>query len=503
METILSIDQGTTGTTAILLSSRGEILAKHTQEFAQIFPQPGWVEHDPEVIWGTVLLAIKKIFASHAGGTKGLRAIGITNQRETAVAWRAQDGKPLCNAIVWQCRRTAARCAQLMKKSGNLSLVQRRTGLRLDPYFSATKWEWMLKANKDLRSQLKSRQALLGTMESFLVYRFSGGAHVSDVSNASRTLLMNIDKLSWDDELCDLFAIPQVALPELVANNVVVARSKGVPGLPDGVPICGLAGDQQAALFGQVCFKKGDAKCTFGTGSFLLMNTGYQRAKSRNGLLETVAWRLEGQKPVYALEGGAFICGAAVQWLRDGLQIVTAASEIEALAASVADSGGVEFVPALSGLGAPHWDPGARGQITGLTRGTTRAHLARATLEALALQNVDLLRAMEKDMRGSIKALKVDGGATSNNLLMQLQANYLNRRVVRPVYLETTALGAAYLAGLGAGVWKSTAEVAGIWRQERIFTAALTTRARKIRFISWDRAIRSTRTHSSLGRVVP
>lgn len=490
-ECILAIDQGTTGTTVALMDHRGRLLGSVNTEFPQIYPQPGWVEHDPEAIWTSVLKGIRTLFRRRLAKPSQIAAIGITNQRETAVVWDRDTGSPLNNAIVWQCRRTTEFC-EALKAAGHEPRVRDKTGLVLDPYFSASKFRWLLGNTPGIAAKLEAGKVALGTVDSFLLWRLSGGAiHATDVSNASRTSLMNIDTGDWDPELLELFGVPRHVLPEIVPSSGVFGRTKGVPGLPDNIPVAGIAGDQQAALFGQACFKPGEAKCTFGTGSFILMNTGPERMRSNAGLLTTVAWQLAPTEPMtYALEGGAFICGAAVQWLRDQLGLIKTAPEIEALAASVADSGGVEFVPALTGLGAPWWNPEARGLICGLTRGAGRGHIARATLEAMALQNADILLAMEADLGGRMKPLKVDGGAASNNLLMQLQADYLGRKIVRPRVIETTVAGACFLAGLGVGIWGSTTEIARVWQAERDFTVAMSAVARKRRREAWHRAIR-------------
>ncbi len=469
---VVAIDQGTTGSTVLLLSETLSVLSRGYSEFAQIYPSPGWVEHDPETIWQSVHKALGQALATANIDTSRIAAIGITNQRETTVCV-GQGGKPLHNAIVWQDRRTAARCAEL-RKAGHLADVQKKTGLVLDPYFSGTKIEWLLQQVPGLRAQAESGQAHFGTIDTFLIHRLSGGkAWVTDPSNASRTLLYNILEKRWDDSLCALLGVPLGSLPQVVPSQGECARTLGVEGLPDGIPIAGIAGDQQAALFGQLCFAPGEAKCTYGTGAFLLLNTGERAVPSQNGMLTTVAWQRpsgNGQSLHYALEGSAFIAGAMVQWLRDGLQIISSASEIEALARSVPDAGGVVAVPALAGLGAPHWRPEARGLLWGLTRGTGRGHIARAALEGIALQNCDLLTAMEADSGLKLASLRVDGGAAQNDLLMQLQADLLGVEIVRPKMLESTALGAALLAGLGVGLWKSEGEVAQVYKVDRRFT---------------------------------
>ncbi len=494
-DVILAIDQGTTGSTVALVDRQGRLLGSVNHEFPQIYPQPGWVEHDPEAIWQSVVKGIRALFRRKLARPTDVVGIGITNQRETAVVWDRDTGKALNNAIVWQCRRTTDFC-QSLRLAGHESTVQAATGLVLDPYFSASKFRWLLRETKGIRRKLAAGKVAAGTIDSFLLWRLSGGkVHATDVSNASRTSLMDIDSLSWSDDLLALFEVPRHVLPEIVPSSAILGRTRKVSGLPDGIPIAGIAGDQQAALFGQACFKAGDAKCTFGTGSFILLNTGDQMLRSNAGLLTTVAWQLGQGKPAsYALEGGAFVCGAAVQWLRDELGIIKSAPDVEALAASVPDSGGVTFVPALTGLGAPHWDPEARGLITGLTRGSGRAHIARATLEAMALQNAEILLAMEADLGKRLRSLKVDGGAAANNLLMQLQADYVGRKLTRPELLETTVAGAAYLAGLGVGLWRSTADIGRVWAAEREFTVGLSAKKRALVMAGWQAALDRARS---------
>jgi len=490
---VLAIDQGTTGSTVALMDDRGTVRAAVNHEFPQIYPRPGWVEHNPADIWRSVEKAIAGILRKRICKVSDIAAIGITNQRETSLLWDRQSGDPLNNAIVWQCRRTTDFCESL-RSAGHEKAVKRKSGLVLDPYFSASKYRWLLKNTTGISRLHKAGRIAAGTIDSFLVWRLTGGdAHITDVSNASRTSLMNLKTGGWDKELLDLFEVPADILPTIVASSGTLGRTRGVKGLPDGIPIAGIAGDQQAALFGQACFSVGDAKCTFGTGSFILMNTGSTPLQSRSGLLTTVAWQLPGQaKPVYALEGGAFICGAAVQWLRDGMKMIKRAPDIEPLALQVPDHGGVEFVPALTGLGAPHWAPEARGLISGVTRGTERGHIARATLDAMALQNADILFAMERDLGKRMKPLRVDGGAAANNLLMQIQADVLGRRLIRPRVIETTVAGACYLAGLGVGLWQGTAEVRKIWQAEQEFKVQMSAVARRHRTESWRKAVDRT-----------
>jgi glycerol kinase len=487
MRHVIAIDQGTTGSTVLVLDEALQVRGRGYKEFRQIYPTPGWVEHDPEDIWASVTFALAQALKDIEPSS--IAAIGITNQRETSVLWDRKTSKPVHNAIVWQDRRTADRCAEL-KAAGKEARVKQLTGLTLDPYFSGTKISWMLSHISSLAAPARAGQIAFGTIDSYLLWRLTSGAvHATDVTNASRTLLFDISTLAWSDELLEVIGVPRALLPEIVPSSGIAGKTKGVPGLPDGIPIAGIAGDQQSALFGQACFTPGDAKCTYGTGAFILMNTGDKPVASKSGLLTTVAWHLSTGELRYALEGSAFIAGAAVQWLRDGLQFFSSASEIETLAMTVPDSGGVIVVPAFAGLGAPHWRPEARASITGLTRGTTRAHVARATLEGIALQNVDILRAMERDSGRSLTILKVDGGAAANNLLMQFQSDVLGVDIARPALVETTALGAAFLAGLGTGVWKDQDQVRKTWREERHFTPT-TDRAPIVEHLArWDAAV--------------
>lgn len=451
-ELILAIDQGTTGSTALVLDPLGNARGRANVEFPQHFPRPGWVEHEPEEIWASVRAAVERALA--AAGAKGsdLAAIGITNQRETTILWDRATGRPIHPAIVWQDRRTSERCAAL-KAEGQEGWVRAKTGLVLDPYFSGTKIAWILDHVEGARARAEKGELAFGTVETFLVHRLTGGEHVTDVTNASRTLLLDLERLTWDEGMCGLLGVPPSVLPRVVGCAEEVGRTKGLGWLPDGIPIAGLAGDQQSALFGQTCFEKGDVKCTYGTGAFVLMNVGEHPVASKSGLLATAAWRLRAGEPAtYALEGSAFIAGAAVQWLRDGLGLIAAAPEIEPLARSVADSAGVIFVPALVGLGAPYWDPDARGLLCGLTRGTTRGHVARATLEAIANEVADLVEAMSADSGADVTRVRVDGGASANILLLEMQAALAGVRVERPRDVETTARGAAMLAALGVGL---------------------------------------------------
>jgi glycerol kinase len=491
---ILAIDQGTTGSTAVVVSSDGALLGKANQEFPQHFPTPGWVEHEPAEIWQSVQSSIAAALREARVSGDDIAAIGITNQRETTLIWDRKSGEPVHRAIVWQDRRTAARCAELAR-DGLSSTFRARTGLVLDPYFSGTKVEWILDHVEGARSRAERGELAFGTVDSFLVYRLSGGAaHVTDVTNASRTLLFDIHAQRWDSELCAILRVPEPLLPGVRSSSEVYATTRGVPGLPDGIPIAGIAGDQQAALFGQTCFEVGDAKCTYGTGAFLLMNTGAEAVPSESGCLTTIAWRLADQPAVYALEGSAFIAGAAVQWLRDGLGIVKSSAEVEALARRVESAGDVVFVPALVGLGAPHWDPHARGLIYGLTRDSTAAHIARAALDGIALQIVDLVHAMERDSRRRLRRLRVDGGASQNELLMQLQADLLDVEADRPASVETTALGAAYLAGLAVGVFADLSAITEAHRIARTFVPAMGEGARRAYLDRWARAVSRARS---------
>ncbi len=484
---ILSIDQGTTGTTVSLYDSRGQVCARTDKDFEQIFPQPGWVEHRLQDIWETVLHGIKHVLSASRIEPHRIAAIGITNQRETIAAWNRTTGEPVMNAIVWQCRRTTDFCKKQKPKE---RWIRSKTGLLMDPYFSATKMNWILKNNAKAKTLAQKNQLCFGTMDTFLVWQLTKGmSYKTDSSNASRTLLFNLKKASFDPELIKFFQIPKDSLPQIEASNGHFGTTKGVPGLPDGIPIHGVIGDQQSALFGQSGFHKGDAKITFGTGSFLLFNTGNQIVSSKKGLLSTVAWTLKGQKTVYALEGGAFICGAAVQWLRDGLGFIEKSADVERLARSVETSEGVEFVPALAGLGAPYWQPQARGIICGLTRGTTRAHIARATLEAMALQNLDILEAMRSEAKLKLSRVRVDGGATENNLLMQIQSDYLGIAVEVPQNIETTSTGAAQMAGLGVGLW-TLSDLKKVNPIARKFESQIEKKQRVERVKKWHQAVR-------------
>lgn len=492
---ILALDQGTTGTTVALVNSRANMVAKVNREHPQIYPRAGWVEHDAEAIWSSVTDGIREVLAKSSVRTSDIAGIGITNQRETVIAWEADTGRPVHHAIVWQDRRTTEFCERL-KRPATARMLRRKTGLVVDPYFSASKIRWLLDNVADLRRRARKGGIKVGTVDSFLIWRLTGGrVHKTDVSNASRTQLMNIETGKWDSDLLELFRVPREILPEISDSAGILGATRGVPGLPDGLAIAGVAGDQQAALFGQTCFSPGAAKCTFGTGSFLLMNTGNKRIESKSGLLTTVAWRLPGNKQMtYALEGGAFICGAAVQWLRDQMGFIQSSSEIEALAARAQSTEGVYLVPAFVGLGAPYWDPDARAAILGMTRGTGRPQIARATLESMALQNVDILTAMEKDLRRKMSSLRVDGGAVQNDLLMQMQADFLGVPVLRPRQVESTVMGAAYLAGLGVGLWEDLSAVQSSWAPDMEFRPSIEISARRRKLGEWHGAIDRVRT---------
>ena len=491
---LLALDQGTTSSRAIVFDAEGNEAATAQKELRQIYPQPGWVEHDPLDIWQDQLAVAQAALRQAGLGAGDIAAIGIANQRETVVLWERASGRPLANAIVWQDRRTAEACARL-KAEGAEGLVREKTGLVLDPYFSATKLAWLLDRLPGARARAQRGELAAGTVDSWLAWNLSGGRlHITDPSNASRTSLFNIRSGDWDADLLALFGIPRELLPRVVRSSALCGET--APAL-FGAPIRlgGMAGDQQAALFGQACHGAGMAKNTYGTGCFLLMHTGGQAVASANGLIATCAAQT-GDAPEYALEGSVFIGGAVLQWLYDGRGLIRRAADIEALAAGVPDAGGVVFVPAFAGLGAPHWNPAARGALLGLTRGTTAAHIARAALEAIAFQSVELVEAMSADCGQPLAELRVDGGAAANGLLMQFQADLLGVPVLRPRILETTALGAAYLAGLAAGVWASRAEIAAHWARERTFEPRLPRAAAAARMAEWRRAVRGTQTFS-------
>jgi glycerol kinase len=489
---ILALDQGTTGSTALVVDPDGRVLARGYAELPQYFPQPGWVEHDPEEIWATVERAAGAALAAARVSGTDIAAVGITNQRETTIVWERATGRPIHRAIVWQCRRTAPLCDRL-RADGVESLVRVKTGLVLDAYFSGTKIRWLLDEVPGARARAERGDLAFGTVDAWLIWKLTGGrVHATDATNASRTLCLDLRTGDWDDRMLEILGVPRPVLPAVCPSAGVLGETVDLGWLPRGVPIAGVAGDQQAALFGQACLTPGAAKNTYGTGCFMLLNTGPAPVPSSHGLLTTIAWRIGGQT-TYALEGSVFIAGAAIQWLRDGLGILRDAAESQALAESVPDTGGVYFVPAFVGLGAPHWDMYARGTIVGLTRGTTRAHLARAALESIAFQSRDVLEAMAADSGIAVEGLRVDGGASANDFLCQFQADLLNVAVLRPRIIETTALGAAYLAGLGAGVWRSADEVGGRWALERRFAPRLDESARATRYDGWRRAVEKSK----------
>ncbi len=475
---ILAIDAGTTSSRAIIFDKKGTKIATAQQEFQQYFPQNGWVEHDAEEIWNTQLKVIKEVVEKANTSLEEIAAIGITNQRETTVVWNKKTGIPVGKAIVWQDRRTSATC-ETLKQEGKADLFVQKTGLVLDAYFSGTKIKWILDQSSELRQQAKEGDLAFGTIDSWLIYKLTAGSkHITDVTNASRTLLFNIHELKWDNELMTLLDVPEKMMPEVVSSSEIVAHTDTAV-LGAAIPISGIAGDQQSALFGQLCWNEGEVKNTYGTGCFCIMNTGTKAVQSKNKMLTTIAWKI-GDQVEYAIEGSIFVAGALVQWLRDQLRLIDSAPEVEALASSVADNGGVTFIPALTGLGAPYWNPNATGAIIGLTRGTTDAHIARAALEAIALRSMEIIVEMQKDAGVEFSSLKVDGGASNNNLLMQIQADLLNAEVVRPKETETTAMGAAFLAGLAVGFWSSKDEIKTMWQEDKIFQPSTNNDAKKI-----------------------
>ncbi|MFN4313032.1 MAG: glycerol kinase GlpK [Chitinophagaceae bacterium] len=486
---ILSLDQGTTSSRAILFNKAGQLVASAQKEFTQFFPQPGWVEHDASEIWSTQLGVATEAILKAGLSTRDIAAIGITNQRETTVVWDRDTHLPICPAIVWQDRRTAAYCDQL-KKEGRADMIRAKTGLVTDAYFSGTKVKWILDHVEGARDKAQRGELCFGTVDSWLLWKLTNGkVHATDVSNASRTLLFNIHTLNWDAELLALFGIPESMLPEVRSSSEVYGHAETILSGPN-IPVSGIAGDQQAALFGQMCTEPGMVKNTYGTGCFMLMNTGSMPVASNNNLLTTVAWKL-GDSVQYALEGSVFIGGAVVQWLRDGLHIIQNSADVEQLCAKVKDNGGVYLVPAFTGLGAPYWNQHARGVVVGITRGSSDAHLARAAVESIAFQSMDLLKAMEADAGIPIRQLRVDGGATVNNQLMQFQSDILNTEVVRPSVTETTALGAAYLAGLAVGFWSELEEARLNWQQDRVFSPEMTDQHRGQLQKDWKRAVRA------------
>lgn len=488
---IMALDQGTTSSRCIIFDKAGNIVSTSQQEFENYYPHPGWVEQDAEEIWSSQLNVAKEALANlGVNAARQIAGIGITNQRETTIVWDKNTGRPIYNAIVWQCRRTAEKCENMKDWSER---IQDKTGLRIDPYFSATKLSWMLENVKDAREKAERGELLFGTVDTWLMWKLSNGRiHATDYTNASRTMMFNIHTLEWDDEILELLQIPKIMLPEVKASSGIFGETSAEYfGRP--VPIAGVAGDQQASLFGQTCFTSGEVKNTYGTGGFLLMNTGDSCVVSENGLLTTIAWGIDGEV-TYALEGSIFVAGAAIQWLRDKMRFIRHASDTEKVARSVPDTDGVYMVPAFSGLGAPYWDPYAKGAIVGLTQGTERSHIVRATLESLAYQTVGVMEVMEKDSGIEITGLKVDGGACANNFLLEFQSDLLNMPLERPKCIETTALGAAYLAGLGVGYYKNREEIKANWQLDRRFLPHMERTEREKRLEGWERAVSQVRT---------
>lgn len=487
---ILALDQGTTSSRAILFNQKGEIVHIAQKEFTQYFPQPGWVEHNPNEIWGSILAVIATVLSEAAVEPKQIAAIGITNQRETTVVWDKQTGQPIYNAIVWQSRQTAQICEQL-KQAGYDDVFREKTGLLIDAYFSGTKVKWILDHVEGAREKAERGELLFGTIDTWLTWKLSGGkVHVTDYSNASRTLMFNIYEQRWDDELLGILQVPKAMLPDVRPSSEIYAHTAPYHFFGQEVPIAGIAGDQQAALFGQACFEQGMAKNTYGTGCFMLMNTGEKAVQSKHGLLTTIAWGVDG-KVEYALEGSIFVAGSAIQWLRDGLRMIKEAKDSEAYATKVQSTDGVYVVPAFVGLGTPYWDSDVRGAVFGLTRGTAKEHFIRATLESLAYQTKDVLTAMEADAGITLKTLRVDGGAVKNNFLMQFQSDILGVPVERPVVNETTALGAAYLAGLAVGYWQSREEIAKQWNIDRAFEPKMNVDVQQQLYDGWKKAVRA------------
>ena len=485
---IMSLDQGTTSSRCIIFDRRGNIVSEAQKEFTQFFPQSGWVEHDAMEIWATQFSVAQEAMAFRNLKAEQIRAIGITNQRETTVIWEKATGKPIAKAIVWQCRRTSDQCDALIE-AGYEEMIRNKTGLKIDAYFSASKIRWLLDHIPGAEEKAKNGELLFGTIETWLLWNLTEGrVHVTDYANAARTMLFNIHTLTWDEEILELFGIPRSMLPTPRPNSEIYGETTL---FGDPIPIGGMAGDQQAALFGQCCFEKGEAKNTYGTGCFMLMNTGEEPIMSQNGMLTTIAWGIGGRIQ-YALEGSVFVAGAAIQWLRDELQIIEKAADSEACALAVEDNGGVYMVPAFVGLGAPHWDPYARGMITGISRGTNRNHIIRATLESLAYQTCDVLNAMANDAETELTSLKVDGGACANNFLMQFQADMIRTTVQRPQCIETTALGAAYLAGLAVNYWKDTEEIKANHRIDRVFEPNMKEEQRQSLLNGWQDAVKRT-----------
>ncbi len=492
---ILSIDQGTTGSRAVVYDRNGQTIASAYRELTQYFPSPGWVEHDPQEIWATVNDAIQEVLTQVPAAS--IAAIGIANQRETTVLWDRRTGEPVYNAIVWQCRRTAGRCEQL-RQQGEADFFQKRTGLPVDAYFSATKIEWILNNVDGAMSKAQKGELCFGTADAWVLSKLTGGAvHATDYTNASRTMLFNIDTLRWDSDILEKFAIPESILPEVKNSSCIFGETVEIGRLSSGIPISGIAGDQQAALFGQMCAEPGTIKNTYGTGCFVLLNAGTQRPVSEHGLITTMACGPSGE-PVYALEGAIFVAGSAIQWLRDGLKILEVASDSESLATSVNDNAGVYFVPALVGLGAPYWDSEARGSLYGITRCTQHSHIVRAALEAIAYQTRDVLEAMQKDSGLKIKELRIDGGAAANNFLCQFQSDILGIDVIRPDNIETTSCGAAYLAGLAVGYWNDAAELKTYWKKDRVFSPAMSKSEADELYAGWLKAVQKTLSDATL-----
>jgi glycerol kinase len=486
----LAIDQGTTGSRAVVYDKNGKRIASAYREFPQHFPKPGWVEHDPRDLWKSVNYSVQKVLGEIPKGS--IAAIGITNQRETTVIWDRKTGRPVHNAIVWQCRRTAGRCDELKRLKSTVSFFKKRTGLPIDAYFSATKIEWILKNVPGAMAMARDGRLCFGTTDTWILWKLTGGdSHATDHTNASRTMLFNIEKLEWDREILRKLAIPYAILPEVKSSSGIFGYTKSIGRLPGGIPISGIAGDRQAALFGQACFKAGEMKNTYGTGAFVLLNAGKKRPVSKYGLITTLGCGARGE-PVYVLEGAVFIAGAAIQWLRDGLKLMRSASESKQMAESIGHNAGVYFVPALVGLGAPYWDQNARGAIYGITRGTHQSHFVRAALEAMCYQTRDVMEAMEKDSSLKINSLKVDGGAVVNDFLCQFQADILGIDVVRPKVIEITSLGAAYLAGLAVGYWKDASEIKKCWKVDRIFRPRMSKKAADDLYKGWLDAVSRT-----------
>ncbi len=487
---ILAIDQGTTGSRAIVYDRNGLKIASAYQEFKQYFPRPGWVEHDPEEIWHSVNDSMQKVLKKVSGSS--IAAIGITNQRETTILWDRHTGRPVHNAIVWQCRRTSDRCARLKRQKGMERFFRKHTGLPIDAYFSATKIEWILKNCPGAAARARAGELCFGTTDSWILWKLTGGrAHATDYTNASRTMIFNIDKLEWDRKALEVFGIPGQILPEVKKSSGIFGKTVKTGRLDNGIPVCGIAGDQQAALFGQACFEPGTIKNTYGTGCFILLNAGQKRPRSRHGLIVTLGCGKKAE-PVYCLEGSVFIAGAAIQWLRDGLKILASAPESEKMASALKSNEGVYFVPALTGLGAPYWDQDARGAIFGITRGTRSQHLVRAALESMCYQTRDVFEGMSGDSGLNIKSLKVDGGAVANNFLCQFQADVLGIDIIRPKGIETTSLGAAYLAGLAIGYWKNTKQIKKCWKAGRIFRPGMPAKNALKLYRGWLDAVNRT-----------